>query len=360
MTENLLQAHAQWMKRPADERFASLDELLAFARDRKAKSQETVQSLKTLKIDYDDVGELTLNENGSRAYFSNWAFGQACRIIGAPASYLRTLPVSMTKGCLQYGIEHSDERALLLTRSQNIDREGSARHRYVSAFTGPNYGRIWDADVVECLADAVRGSGWRVPSARSNNQSSSSGLYASDHDMFAFFVSDENPVWIGDTKLGKGFFCWNSETGASTFGLTTFLWNYICSNHIVWGAEEVNEIKIIHRINAPEKFYDEALPYLDKFVDDRHLDVKIRDQVERAMASQIGSSLDDIQTWFKERPFTKREIEGAWRASMDQSADPKTLWGIVQGLTSYSQDYDFADRRVDLDRRAGQLLNELA
>lgn len=356
MTENLFQAHAQWMSRPADERFGSLDELLKFTHSRKNSSGEEVRFLRGMKVDYNHAGELTLNGNGSPAYFSNWAFGQACRMIGAPASYLRTLPVEMTMECLQYGLDHSDEKSLVLTRSNDMDSKGVVQYPYVSAFTGPSYGRIWDADVVENLANAVRGTAWRLPEARPNQQSNNSGLYASDHDMFAFMVSDENPVWIGDTKLGKGFFCWNSETGASTFGLTTFLWNYICGNHIVWGAEEVNELRIIHRVNAPEKFYSVALPYLDEFADNRRLDVKIRENVERAMEKKIGNDLEQVHGWFKDRPFTKKEVAQAWQAGVDQREDPTTLWGIVQGLTSYSHSYEFADRRVDLDRRAGALL----
>lgn len=36
--------------------------------------------------------------------------------------------------------------------------------------------------------------------------------------------------------------------------------------------------------------------------------------------------------------------------------DPRTQYGIVQGLTRYSQTIPFADKRQDIDRAAGRIL----
>ena len=162
---------------------------------------------------------------------------------------------------MSYGLKKSDQDCKLLLR--NGDQSG----RIAAAFTGPNYGRIWDTDVAERLIGAVEGTGWHVPAARSSQGSESAGLYASDRDMFAFMVNDENPVEIGDAKPGRGFFCWNSETGAASFGLTTFLYNYVCGNHIVWGAEEVRELRIVHKAEAVSRFQKEAMPQLGRFVE---------------------------------------------------------------------------------------------
>jgi hypothetical protein len=357
MPQELYQAHAQWANRPADERFASLEDLLAFTQRQKQNSQESVRQLSDIKLGYSHDNELTMNGSGEFAYFSNWAFGQACRMIGAPASYLRTLPVDMARNCLQYGLERSNEKSLVLTRSSN-SANSDADKRCVSAFTSDSYGRIWDASVAEGLIGAVEGTSWRVPPARSNNGSNNSGLYASDHDMFAFLVNDENPVDVGNAKLGRGFFCWNSETGAATFGLTTFLYNYVCGNHIVWGAEDVRELTIIHRTHAPERFYGAAIPYLNKFVENRSLDDRIRSVADKAMNYQIGPDLNRVQDWFKNLPFTKKEVTSAWLTGIDQGEDVKTLWGMVQGLTAYARDLEFADKRVNIERRAGALLEK--
>jgi hypothetical protein len=308
-----------------------------------------------MKIDTTSDGGIIVNGSKSPAFFSNWAFGQLCRSISAPAGYLRMLSPELARDCLQYGLSSSGEECKLLIRnhSQHFDNPDE---RYASAFTSATYGRIWDADVVENLMRAIEGSSWHIPKPKNGNNSQNSGLYASDHDLFAFFVSDENPVEVGNAKLGKGFFCWNSETGASTFGLTTFLYNYVCDNHIVWGAEEVQALKIIHKSQAPERFYREAIPILNRFVENRALNEDIKSKVSQAMHMKVGENLEDVLHWLKDEHFTKSEIRNGWTVGTAHGEDVTSLWGIVQGLTASARDLQFADKKVDLERRAGALL----
>lgn len=40
----------------------------------------------------------------------------------------------------------------------------------------------------------------------------------------------------------------------------------------------------------------------------------------------------------------------------DQDGDPCSQWGIVQGLTRYSQTVPFADKRTEIDLAAGKIL----
>ena len=77
------------------------------------------------------------------------------------------------------------------------------------------------------------------------------GLYASDRDVFMFLIDEDHPIEVRNERLSRGLFIWNSEVGKSSFGLTTFLYRYVCGNHIVWGAENVKEIRIRHSLNAP-------------------------------------------------------------------------------------------------------------
>ncbi|MFH1372347.1 MAG: hypothetical protein ABII79_00905 [bacterium] len=355
MPQNLYDAHRQWATRPPDQRFANLDELYSFTLDRKQNSKELLQSLQDLPLTVTPEGAVALNGNAQHALLSNWAFGQLCRNIEAPASYLRTLPPDMAKDCLQHGLKRSDANSKILVREE-FPETNDPSYLWASAFTSASYGRIWDADVVRSLKGAVQGTSWRVPPARSSNKSENSGLYASDHDMFAFMVNDENPVEIGNARLGRGFFIWNSETGASTFGLTTFLYNYVCGNHIVWGAENVKEMKIYHRSHAPQHFYHAALPLLNRFAENTGLDDSIRVTADRAMEMRIGNSLEDTLAWFKAKPFTKKEVSGAWVTGTAEGEDVTNLWGMVQGLTAYARDMAHVDKRVNLERRAGALL----
>jgi len=225
-----------------------------------------------------------------------------------------------------------------------------------AAFTGPSYGRIWDASVVEFLMEAVDGTCWQVPPALPFGGSENAGLYASDRDIFAFMVNPEDRIEVNGAKLGRGFFCWNSETGAATFGLTTFLYNWVCRNHIVWGAEDVCELRIIHRHRAPERLISEAIPLLNRFVESRPAAKSIRETITRAMDTKVGDSLEQVQERYKSAPFTRKELSDAWNTGLAEHEDVTTLWGMIQGLTAVARFHDHADTRVDLERRAGALL----
>lgn len=354
MPTNLYDAHRQWAIRPPDERFPNLEALYAFTRARKECSRERLKPFNQVKLLVDPDGEIAMNGDSPKANLTNWAFGQLCANLGAPAKYLRTLPPEVVQDCLEYGLRNSGEQCKILTRSNPIP--GDSEEFLTSAFTGPGYGRIWDADVVENLMKAAEGSTWHVPLAKSSFGSGNSGLYASDRDMFVFMVNDENPVEVGNVKLGRGFFCWNSETGSATFGLTTFLYNYVCGNHIVWGAEEVSELKIIHRNHAPDRFYSQALPVLNRFVENRFVDVRIKDTIGHAMTLAVGETVDRALEWFKDRPFTNKEVTEAWNTGIAEGEDVKTVWGMIQGFTAYARTLSHTDKRVNLERRAGALL----
>ena len=157
----LTQASKQWSTRPAEERFTSLDAMSAHFQAQRAISRAAVVSSRHLRAVPDGADGLMIEgPSGYGAAPSNWAFGQAAQLVGAPAAYLRTLPAPVAADCLNYGF-HVERDALdvgvLLTKN------GDATLR---AMTGPRYGRIWNGDVVDALrdrfGDGVTGD-FRVP-----------------------------------------------------------------------------------------------------------------------------------------------------------------------------------------------------
>lgn len=352
---DLYQAHQQWLVRPPDERFATLPLLYDFVKERQQRSSEDVRHLSHVKVEVAPDGTILINGDSPPASLTNWSFNQLSTIVQAPSRYLRTLPPDMVRDCLSFGLQRCKAESKLMFREVPF-QNGSFSQPQAAAFTGPTYGRIWDADVMESLMSAIEGSSWHVPPAHSNYGSDNAGLYASDRDLFAFLVNDENPVEIGNAKLGRGFFVWNSETGAATFGLTTFLFNYVCGNHIVWGAEDVNELRIVHRDRAPDRYYQQALPVLNRFVESRSVSDSVTTAIDRAMQHKIGASIEDVLKWFAPKPFTRREVTDAYAIGQAEGDDPTTVWGIVQGLTAHARNIRHIDQRVDLERRAGALL----
>lgn len=353
MTLNLYDAHRQWASRPADERFSSLESLYDYTKNRALSSHQELVTIDRIKLQETPSGGIVMNGHSDPTRLSNWSFSQLSAIAGAPAKYLRNLPPNLACHCIHYGLNAKRQGCNVLIR-ESQSNEKADKDRLVAAFTSPSYGRIWDADVVEQLMEAVEGTNWHVP--RDRDENSPSGLYASDRDMFAFMVSDENPVQVGASKLGRGFFCWNSETGSASFGLATFLYNYVCGNHIVWGAEEFNELRIIHKRSSSYRFQIDAIPVLKEFVGSRGLENDIKSMVNRAMETPTAKSLDETLKRYQGKRFTKKELETAWKAGINQGEDVTTVWGMVQGLTAVARDMPHIDKRVNLERRASALL----
>jgi hypothetical protein len=151
----LTQAHRQWASRPADERFTSLTDMQAFAALSRQTSRSKVVSTREIELipDADDYKGLLIGDrDGTQAVPTHWSFGQLCSLAAtpSPASYFREsgLPTPIIADCLNYNLRFTRgvEDVKLLVSGQGADVE-------LRAATGPRYGRIWNADVVDALVE---------------------------------------------------------------------------------------------------------------------------------------------------------------------------------------------------------------
>ncbi len=359
MSANLYDAHRQWANRPPDERFRSLDSLYEFLDGRRQASSERTEDLSRLNLVATDKGSLAFDGEDLKARLSNWSFSQLCYSVDAPAKYLRRLPAELVQQCLSLGMTKTGRTCKLLIRDTGQSNRPDDS-RYAAAITSQSYGRIWDADVLAEVVRAIRGTEWHPPSGENGNDREPNGLYASDRDMFVFLVNEDSPVEIGEARLRQGFFCWNSETGAASFGLKTFLYNTACANCIVWDVHDVKEFRFPHRHNAEEYFRNTAMPVLRSFVQRRTESGLIRRTVDHAMRTKLADGLDDLLEWAKEKPFSQHELQQAWAIGEENGERANTVWGLVQGLTAHAQTMNHINRRVYLERRAGRLLKQVA
>lgn len=362
-------AHNQWANRPADQRFKSLDELMAAMSRRRMHSRAQDVNVQKLHLEASDEG-IIVNGETTPSEPSNWAFGQLASTVGAPATYLRRLSPGLAVDCLREGIVKDPEkdRKVKLMRLES-DEEGSI----LQAVTSPTYGRIWDADVVKSAQNIVEQTGgrfynpkaWPVgPDGRTRmgvGEPEPGGLYASDRDVFMFLIDGGSMFDVGPrAQLNRGFFMWNSEVGRTTFGFTTFYHNGVCGNHYVFNATGIKTIKIVHRSGAPERFMSEALPELLNYANESAAPIEA--MVKKAMKLRIPKletklAFDDVQRFATEKgDFTKTEIRGAWDCANREEGDCATLWQLTQGFTAYARDFSFIDARVDLEQRAGKLM----
>ena len=366
----LMQASNQWASRPDDERFLSLDALHAHAVTQKQNSKAAVLANRDFKVEPvgDDHKSLAVyGPNGGAVSMTNWSFGQLASLSGAPAGYLKTLPSELIADNMNYGLHVNrdvEEIGVLLTRT-DVNNADPALEAYnpiqLRAATGPNYGRIWNGDVVhnlrEVVGDGVTGD-WRVPGefgkpvvVNKNNTT----LYAGDRDMFVFLADEKNLIEVPDPKGGKrlmsrGFFTWNSEVGSATFGISTFLFDYVCMNRMVWGAQDVQEVRIRHTSGAPHRFNEELAPALDAY--SRGSVKAIVDGVTAAQEFRI-SNVDE----FLAKRFGARTVSKLKDISLVEEDRPiETIWDTVQAVTAMAREIPHQNKRVELERQARNLM----
>jgi hypothetical protein len=358
---NLTEASTQWRNRPADERFETLSALRTAVNNRRMRSRSVDIDRNDIHVEGRENGGIVVNSKIAPCAPSHWAFGQLCQAaklngVTAPANYLRQLPTPLAVSCLNEGLRSGDREAHKFMTITNPECTTST----LQAVTSTTYGRIWDADVVDSvsrIADRTAGKFFN-PKDWSGKPS---GLYASDHDVFMFMIDGGSIVDAGPrAQLNRGFFTWNSETGAKTFGLCTFLFNMVCGNHIIWGAQDINRLVIRHTSGGPYRFDSQAAPALKAYVDASAQ--PIADAVKRAQNLMLPDySTDDriLFDWSAKSgaKLTRSELAEAVRFAKSEEGDCRTVWQLVQGATAYARGFDFIDARVDLETRASKLLN---
>jgi hypothetical protein len=372
---NNARVSSEWFSRPDDQRFLSLDDLYASVRSRADRAVTRIVDSRDIRVDAraGDPEHLQLSVPGSGAALvpTHWSFGQLCSLVGAPAAYLRGLPASLAGINMLHGLlAHRGEQVKLLEA-----HEGRAELR---AATGPDYGRIWDHELVAAVMKiAGNGAGdtrWKVPGVldwRSmvynpnvDVTRESTTLYASDRDVFLFLVDDLNPIEAGRLANGdpdlyfRGFYCWNSEVGAKTLGMATFYLRAVCMNRNLWGVENFEEVTIRHSKFAANRFAHEAAPALARFADSSPR--TFVDGIRMARARIVAGGQEERENFLRARGFSKAETSSVIGAVLaEEGHPPASVYDFVQGITAVARGKSNQDSRLDFEGRARKLLDRI-
>jgi hypothetical protein len=247
------------------------------------------------------------------------------------------------------------------------------------AVTGPEYGRIWDKDLVAAVMSiAGNGTGdtmWKVPgvldwSSMTHNPlvditKDTTTLYASDRDVFLFLCDDTHPIEAGRLPNGepdlyfRGFYAWNSEVGSKTLGIASFYLRAVCCNRNLWGVQNFEEITIRHSKFAAHRFAHEAAPALTNFANSSPAPfiAGIRAARERIVARND----EDRDRFLRKRGFSKTEtgkiIDTVLR---EEHRPPESIFDFVQGITALARGKTHQDTRLGLEGKARKLLESAA
>ncbi|WP_422057855.1 DUF932 domain-containing protein [Sphingomonas sp.] len=369
---NVSRVSSEWFSRPDDERFLSLDSLYDRVRARAESATTRIVESRAVRVEArsDDPERLTLHvpDRGEPVAPTNWSFGQLCSLVGAPASYLRTLPAALAGINMQHGlIAHRGEQVKLLETS-----DGRAELR---AVTGPDYGRIWDHELVAAVMRiAGNGTGdtrWKVPGVLDwstmhynphvDVSRDTTTLYASDRDVFLFLVDDTHPIEAGKLPNGdpdlyfRGFYSWNSEVGSKTLGIATFYLRAVCMNRNLWGVENFEEINIRHSKFAANRFAHQAEPALAQFADSSP--ARFISGIKTARERIVARTDEDRSVFLRNRGFSKSDAGKVIATVLaEEGHPPESLYDFVQGITAIARGKAHQDDRLDLEGKARKLL----
>lgn len=369
---NISRVSSEWFSRPDDERFLSLPDLYHRVHARAEAATTRVVESRTVRVfaRSDEPERLTLAVPGRDEPVAptNWSFGQLCSLVGAPASYLRTLPAALAGINMQHGlIDHRGEQVKLLETS-----DGRAELR---AVTGPDYGRIWDHELVSAVM-RVAGNGtgdtrWKVPGVLDwstmhynphvDVSRDTTTLYASDRDVFLFLVDDTHPIEAGKLPNGdpdlffRGFYCWNSEVGSKALGIATFYLRAVCMNRNLWGVENFQEINIRHSKFAANRFAHQAEPALAHFADSSP--ARFIDGIKTARERIVARTDEDRASFLRNRGFSRSDTQQIIaRVLGEEGHPPASLYDFVNGITAVARTKSHQDSRLELEGKARGLL----
>ncbi len=374
--ERIGRVSSEWFSRPDDERYLSLSELYRAvkARAEHARTRTVESAAIRVEATRDNAERLALIVPGERQALAptHWSYGQLCSLVGAPASYMRQLPAPLAAINLQHGLlNHRAEQVKTLETD-----DGRLELR---AVTGPEYGRIWDHELVSAVMNiAGNGTGdtiWKVPgvldwSSMTHNPfvditRDTTTLYASDRDVFLFLVDDTHPIEAGRLPNGepdlyfRGFYAWNSEVGSKTLGIASFYLRAVCCNRNLWGVEKFEEITIRHSKFAANRFAHEAAPALTSFANSspQPFIAGIRAARERIVARND----EDRETFLRKRGFSKAETGKIIETVLqEEGRPPESIFDFVAGMTAHARGKVHQDTRLELEGKAKRLLERAA
>ncbi|AFL51501.1 hypothetical protein ABIE78_002665 [Sinorhizobium fredii] len=372
--ERIGRVSSEWFSRPDDERYLSLGELYDRVRSRADRARARTVESSAIRVEASRTNaerlELIVPGESRPIAPTHWSYGQLCSLVGAPATYMRQLPAPLAGINLQHGlINHSAELVKTL--------EGNDGRIELRAITGPEYGRVWDHELVSAVMSiAGNGTGdrmWKVPgvldwSTMTHNpfvdvSKETTTLYASDRDVFLFLVDDTHPIEAGRLSNGepdlyfRGFYCWNSEVGSKTLGIASFYLRAVCCNRNLWGVEDFEEIVIRHSKFAGHRFAHEAAPALAKFANSSPAPFVAG--VRAARERIVARSDEDRHGFLRKRGFSKGETARIIDTVLqEEGRPPESIFDFVQGITALARTKSHQDARLELEGKAKKLLEQ--
>jgi Domain of unknown function (DUF932) len=376
---NITTAQSQWYRRPADERFTSLQAMHAAALTDRQESIERTLPVRDLTIRVADTGtqaeRIVINGKTNAASLTHYAFSQLSSIAGAPAGYMRRLPAPLAAECLSHGLRAivdaatREQHKLYLRVPRHHDGTPNTDALQAKAITSGDYARIYDVDIIERLIRVQEASpAWHLPTDWNHTPS---GAFRGDRDMFVLMVDGgsivEDPTIRTDSSTGsegralyRGVIVRNSEVGHCALTLSTFMFRFVCGNLCIWGAENVRTIRRRH-VGSSYSLMARVSEGMRHARDFAARPASMDESAIRLLnARELGKTQDEVIRVGQDAGLSAPVARLSYDLAMTHEDNPRSVWGYAQGITRASQQTTdgATDDRFQIDRIAGQLLTK--
>lgn len=334
----LTHANRELFRRTDDERFPDLATLAQHCRTQKQESLDRWHSPQSLRPVVRE-GELLLAIGDDGEYRMNdWSFGQLCGLARVsrdtvnrvfPETAARVLTDTMPSG----------QKPLQLLTSDHALR----------SIHGVSYTRLWNLDVVNLIRDCA--TDFQPPQKAMNG---GTGLYAGEEDMFCFLIDPTGWAEIDGQAFAPGFFVWNSEVGKRSVGISTFWFQAVCQNHIVWDAMDVVELTRKHTAGVGNILTDirRSIDALVARRDERRDGfVKV---IGKAMQEKLGDDAEAVMKELAKNGIPRQLAKDALAIAEQQGRF--TIYALVDALTRLAGRLVNAGDRLEIDAKAAKLL----
>jgi hypothetical protein len=338
VTVNLTKASRELFKRTPDEAFPSLQALSQHCRERTDRSTDRwvpPALLRAVPI----MDELILSAgDGEPVRMNDWSFSQLCSLAKVSKDTVNRLSADTAARVLGETIPRVAKPIQLLAE------DGRLRSLH-----GVSYTRLHDVEVLSMLQEFATDFG--PPPVGMNGMT---GLYAGEQDMFCFLIDPTGWVEVNGEAFAPGLFCWNSEVGKRSVGVSTFWFQAVCRNHIVWDATEVVELTRKHTGKVGEALADirkVVLALVEKRDARRDGFVAV---IKKAMETALGDDAEEVLQVLAKQGVGKAVGKRALEIAKTQGRF--TVFSLVDALTRVAGEFTNAGDRLQADQEAAKLL----
>ena len=336
--QTLTRASGELFRRAPDERFPTLDALLAHCRRETDESADRWVSPAHLVPEAAPEGRLALRAGPDGLFTLNdWSFGQLCGLAKVGKDTVNRLSPDTAARAFRETLPGGTKPLQLFTCGQGI-----------RSVHGTAYTRLHNADLVGMLQDYA--TDFTPPQAGFNG---ATGLYCGEQDLFCFLIDPTGWAEVEGEAFAPGFFVWNSEVGKRSVGIQTFWFQQVCANHIVWDAVEVIDFARKHTARVGTAL-DDLRRHVEALVAKRD---ERRDGfarvIRKAMQQTLGSDAEEAMKALAKHGLSR----GLAKQAVEAVAGGRyTLFALVDALTRLAGQVEYAGDRAALDVQAGSLL----